>query len=253
MFFKKYKNLIFILLIFIMPLIIVNLFSYSSLSIIYIPILNRAIYKTGLETYVSIITVLSLLFAVYQWQSNNKNQRLADINCLLEELRHNVNILGELFLECDFKNLYKEISKEIDRMNDFKIYPNPTDNDSKQYKYDKYIKYKNYNVEDIVPIRCQFINTLLSSRQFYSITSKRIFLNLGHLKYSIDRHNTYVKQFNELLSKSNRIPIFKTIQEEYYKWLHFRLHYLLIDLLKNINKGDVLDKDYFNEMMDKIK
>ena len=251
--FIKYKYLIIILCILLIPLFIVNCFKYSDVSLIKVPLLNIVIYKTGLETYVSIITVISLLFAVLQWQINNKNQRLADINCLLEELRHNANILGNFYYNCDFINLFKEMSKELDSMEDLQIYPNPTDDIEEEFKYHRYLTYSKSETANIVSLRCQFINTILSSRYLYTIKPKRIFLNLGHLKYSIDRHNKYVENHNNTTGYQKRLDTFHIIQQEYYRWLHFRFYYLLIDLIKNISINDVIDKNYYKDMIKKIE
>jgi len=250
------------ILIFIIPFLFVNILEYpteKTISINFSNIYNIfnwpiIIDQNGLLLYVSIITILSLLVVLIQWQKQEKSQRLSDINGLVEELKHNINILGNIFIECNYDEMYRAMSKELDKTEATAIYPNPTDGDWQTFKYIHYIRKKPSLRCTIVPLRDQFINTIISSRQIFNIDPQRIFLNIGHLKYSIDRHNRNIAENNKARDQEGLwIIAFDYAQEEYIKWLHFRLHYLLIDIMKNVTEKDIIDKRYYDEIIKKIK
>ncbi len=252
------------ILIFVLPFLFVNIIEYPTEKTIAINLHNIlnifnwpiVIDQNRLSLYVSIITILSLLVVLIQWQKVDRRQRLSDINGLIEESKHNINILGNLFIECNYDKMYKAMNVELDKMDAIAIYPNPTDSDGRNFEYMRYIQ-KNECMRrcTIVPLRDQFINTIISSRQIFDIKPQRIFLNIGHLKYSIDRHNRNITEYNKLIDKQEELwrIAFSDIQEEYINWLHFRLHYLLIDILKNVSKNDIIDKNFYNDVMKKIK
>ncbi len=152
---------------------------------------------------------------------------------------------GKLYKKVAENELLGVFLKEIDKMDKNKIYPNPTDSTERRDQLLELITYNNKIVNaDLMPLRSNFIDNAISSQNIFALSNNRIFLNLGHLSYSIKRHNFYVNHFN---SDPNPIPDaneFKTIQKEYALWLHFRLHFMLADLIINTNSKYFIDKEY---------
>lgn len=230
-------------LLFLLILLLVFLINYSSKDLF--KIYKIAIYRDGVFLFVSLVTILSILAAYFQWQFELNFKRKSDINGLLEELRHNVNIAGDLFVTFNSKEFYQFIFQEIDKMDKNKIYPNPTDSTERRDQLLKLITFNKKMVNnDLMPLRSNFIDNAISSQNIFALSNNRIFLNLGHLSYSIKRHNFYVNHFN---ADPNPIPDeneFRIIQNEYALWLHFRLHFMLADLIINTNSSFFIDKEY---------
>lgn len=247
-FIKEYRLLILMLLI---PFVIVNSFSYEKDSIIINPsnLLNiftfsNTIVTEGLSTFVSIITVVTLVLAFLQWQKNEKFQRIADVNGLLEELRYNINVLGGLFFTMDEKKFYTKLNFILKNLNKTLTYPNPSDSDEIKIYFFKLIDIKKYDEEftstgfQLVKLRNDFITSAISSKSYFNLEKSRIFMNLSHLNYSLMRYNIGIDAFNT--KKIN----FNKLQQEYIIWLHFRLHFMLIDLINQVSEFDFIDKEF---------
>ncbi len=83
------------------------------------------------------------------------------------------------------------------------------------------------------------------------ILNTRIFLNLKHLDYSIGRMNVKTDGWNSLKKETMDD---KTIQDyltgykqEYFIWVHFRLLFTLIDILRTYPSKYIYDQDTLNE------
>ena len=230
-------------LLLVLVFLLVFLIDYSDEN--FFKIFKVIIYRDGVYLFVALVTVLSILTAYFQWQFELNFKRKSDINGLLEELKHNVNIIGDLFVIFNARDFYPFIFKEIGKMGNNKIYPNPTDSIERREQLFKFISYSNKIIDsDLMPLRSNFIDYAISSQNIFALSNNRIFLNLGHLSYSIRRHNFYVNNFN---SDPNPIPNqneFKIIQKEYALWLHFRLHFMLADLILNTKSKYFIDKEY---------
>ena len=258
-------NILFpVLLLFLVVFLILVVFLVDYSDETFFKICGVNINRDGVYLFVALVTVLSVLVAYSQWQFELKFKRKSDINGLLEELRHNVNIIGGLFVNDNAEELrhnvniidglfvnykardfYPFIFKEIDKMGNNKIYPNPSDSpDIKEQLY-KVISFSNMPVvSNLMPLRSNFIDNAISSKNIFALSNNRIFLNLGHLSYSIRRHNIYINNFN---SDPNQKE-YENVKEQYALWLHFRLHFMLADLILNTKNKDFIDKEYVNNI-----
>jgi hypothetical protein len=251
--FKIFRAIVFILFV---PFIIVNIVSFNN-DLISISLKNLQnifsfswiIYDNGLKLYVSLITVVSLILFYWRWQTENQAQKIADINGFCEELRHNIN-LTEQFIDYDKHNFYTKIYTEISQMEKEKClkYPSPCDFyftfPDKYKEYTNLVNFKPTPTIDFkfLKLRNDFITSAISSKTYFSLNSQRIFLNIGHLNYSITRYNLNIEMFN------NNTLAFTGLQQDYFLWLHFRLHFILIDLILCIDSGIFIDKKYINEI-----
>ncbi len=253
-----------LLLFFVVFLILfVFLIDYSDEN--FFKICRVIIYRDGVYLFVALVTVLSVLVAYSQWQFELNFKRKSDINGLLEELRHNVNIIGGLLVNDNAEELrhnvniidglfvnykarvfYPFIFKEIDKMGNNKIYPNPSDLPDIKEQFYKVISFSNRSADSnlLMPLRSNFIDNAISSKNIFALSNNRIFLNLGHLSYSIRRHNIYINNFN---SDPNQKE-YEKIKEQYALWLHFRLHFMLADLISNTKSKYFIDKEYVNNI-----
>ncbi len=239
-------NILFpVLLLFLVVFLILVVFLVDYSDETFFKICGVNINRDGVYLFVALVTVLSVLVAYSQWQFELKFKRKSDINGLLEELRHNVNIIDGLFVNYKARDFYPFIFKEIDKMGNNKIYPNPSDSpDIKEQLY-KVISFSNMPVvSNLMPLRSNFIDNAISSKNIFALSNNRIFLNLGHLSYSIRRHNIYINNFN---SDPNQKE-YENVKEQYALWLHFRLHFMLADLILNTKNKDFIDKEYVNNI-----
>jgi hypothetical protein len=233
----------------VIPFLIVNMLSFNGDDIIIQPenimnilSFNNVINKNGLSTYVSVITVLTLIIALLQWHNNNKFQRIADVNGLFEELRYNLNIVSNIFCQIDESKFYFNLNKKLESINTI-IYPNPSDSDKNKRELSQMIIITKLHTDlRFMKLRNDFITSAISSKSYYNLHKSRIFMNLSHLNYSIMRHNMNVDYHNNGL-----IPVTQ-LQSEYILWLHFRLNFMLIDLIKNVSEYDFIDKDYVRKI-----
>ncbi|MCJ7542629.1 MAG: hypothetical protein MUO88_23515 [Desulfobacterales bacterium] len=236
-----------ILILGLFLLLFVNLIDYKDER--YFQIFNILIYRDGVYLFVALATITSIMIAYSQWLYEINFQRKSDINGLLEELRHNVNIMGDLFVNYNPDEFYPALFNEIERMGENKIYPNPSDSKEREGQLFKLISFINVKVNfGLMPLRNNFIENAISSKNIFSLSNNRIFLNLGHLHYSINRHNYYIKNFNSDPNPEPNQKEFGMIKEEYARWLHFRLHFMLADLILNTKTDDFIDKEYINRI-----
>lgn len=249
---KEYRLLILMLLI---PFLIVNSFSYENdlitihpKNLINIFVFSNSIVKEGLSTYVSIITVVTLVLAFMQWQKSEKFQRISDVNGLLEELRYNINVLGEIFFTINEKVFYTKLNSILSDLNNTLIYPNPSDSEETKDDLFKFINIQKYNGGltstnfQLIKLRNDFITSAISSKSYFNMEKSRIFMNLSHLNYSLMRYNIGIDAFN------NKNINLNMLQQEYLVWLHFRLHFMLIDLINQVNEFDFIDNEYIQRI-----
>ena len=202
---------------------------------------SLAIDSNKLKIYLSIIPILTLIFVYLQWHYNSQFQKISEINGLLEELRHNIN-LSKRYCDIIEKPFYYEVYKEIQKFHDNTVYPTHL---HRSLNFFKFIQINPLAPpEPYVKLRNDFISSAISSRSYFHIKKHRIFLNLGHLNYSILRHNRNIERY---LNNSSEFT-FRNLQEEYLDWLHFRLHFMLIDLINNVNEMEIIDKEYINKI-----
>jgi len=190
-----------------------------------------------IHIFVSFATVGSIFLAYKQWRQELEFQKKTDINGLFEELRHNINIINETYLSFDKKVFFKSLSKQLDMMGDKKIYTNPTDSKELQNKmWDEFIKKEMPKTRwklRYMPLRDTYIQKAVSSKNIFSLSNNRIFLNLGHLYFSITRYNFNIATFNSIEIEKDGREFFNHMRNEYVLWLHFRLFFMYIDLIKN--------------------
>ena len=60
--------------------------------------LSFGIHKEKFNLYISFLTFGGIIIAIAQWMYNISIRRKTDLNGLLEEIHHNFNISGNLFL-----------------------------------------------------------------------------------------------------------------------------------------------------------
>jgi hypothetical protein len=256
-FFIKLWSIKYYFLIFIIPFIFVNMFDYNNESLIcFKPLQIFNIFSfsfifsvSGFNFFVSLITVISVLLALIQWQSNIKSQNMADVNGLLEEIKLNIKVLGDYCCNADKNIFYKMLYEDIQYFSEITIYPEIINDNEYDKRYRPIIKKSNYSDYRFMELRNNFINTVVSSRTFFDMKPKRIYLNIGNLKYSIDKHNIFLNEYNNCIDNRNRcFQIFVHLQLECYCRLYYRLHCILIDLIVNTPESMVIDKAYYQEI-----
>ena len=244
------KNYLPLFIAITLPALFVLIIKYEN---IHYTFLTEKIYKEGVTLFLSLITLSTLFLVFYQWRKDNKAQKLTDINLLFEELRHNINILNSIFVTYDRKIFYSFIANQLLTLAPRGIYPNPTDSDEQKKNLFNYVKrtdnFKKSN--NIFSPRNNYIQNAITSKNIFNLNNQRIFLNLGHLDYSIKRHNYNIEQYNQLTGndKSNK---YEVIQFEYIMWLHFRLHFMFVDLIINTPKSYFVDRDFINIIKEEI-
>ncbi len=234
-----------ILIVLIIPIFIVNLIPVNHSKIGFYYFFSFTIYDKGFIIYTSLITIASFIFFYWQWQGAELDQRIAHINGLYEELSHNLRLTDEFLEIIEQKDFYSKLNKEISKMKTELKYPSPCDlSKSKHDDLEKLVKRKckSNSRGYYFKLRNEFITSAISSKIYFSLkTDQRIFINIGHLNYSIMRFNSCIDRFN------NKKMKFKELQNEYFEWVHFRLYFLLIDLISYAGEN-IIDKQSVKEI-----
>jgi hypothetical protein len=212
--------------------------------------LSLDIDRDRLNLFVSFTTIVSVFLFLLQWLIVNKREKISYINVLIEELHHNLNIAGQYYYSYDEKETFKSIYNKLKSLNKYSIYPNPTDQNVTGFCF-RNLVVKNALTNPpstIIKLKNKCISSLVTNGSFFShFSNKRIFINVGHLDYSIDRYNKLVDDYN-----NNKIKI-SILQDEYFSWVHYRLLFLLTDIVTDICKNDVIDKKYYDKILKYIK
>lgn len=230
----------------ILPFIIVNGLSFEGDTIRFIPSeafsFSSVLDYDKVKLYLSMIPAFTLTVAYISWNSNSTLQRVADINGLLEELRHNINLCDAYCQITDPRAFYNHIYRALNQFSSYAEYP--TDMNS-QPALMHHVTAQSLNPSfGYIKLRNDFITSAISSKSYFHLKRHRVFLNLGHLNFSILRHNLNVNSHN-----TNQTAVSANfLQQEYLYWLHYRLHFMLVDLIKSVHKRDIIDKNYMNTM-----
>jgi hypothetical protein len=266
----------YVLLCILLPISFKNALSYVA---------NLAAIAAAISIYFAIksanIAKQSFDKTVEKWETEENNEVIAMVNALLEELHINFRITKSLFLkEMDWKAHYWLFCKLFDKNN--MEYPNPTDdfNETRnktmrmysiffkcehpkeeglvdweqwlEHYQNKctYIKY--YNKPQswfFVTLRTNALENILGSGHFFALNipnRDRLFINIGQLHYSIQqRYNLYIKNIDNI--KKNDTTNFNNFAiKEYLLWTHFRLVFLILDILESFNhrRGDLINTSF---------
>lgn len=214
----------------------------------------NTIDKEKFNLFVSFVTLGGIFIAISQWMYSIFIRRKTDLNGLLEEIHHNFNIAGTLFLIYDDDIYWAKIFNILNNQDEL-IYPNP-DNSYFDNKYFsdclEYSKRKKIP-SGLINLTDSFIKSAITSDNIFSLSRRRIYLNLGHLNYSISRYNLIIKNYNQVISN---LPVksyaFSKIQQEYYVWVNFRLSFMLVDLIMNTPEKYFIDKKYVRKIKKNI-
>lgn len=208
------------------------------------------IHKEYLNLFISLFTVIGILFGFYQWYESDKERDKANINALLEEIRHNLNRTEGGFIkkiddEIKKEEFYREIHRILKNKKILK-YPNPDDKNNEFECFYKKFKPEKNNFD-----RIRFINTTVgyisqacSSENVFSLKNHRIYINLGHLNFSLERYNLLLNDYNVNVNESK----FDRMYDEYVTWVYFRLNFMLIDLIYNYEAKMFIDKDFVSRI-----
>lgn len=195
----------------------------------------------------TILALIALLLSIWKFKKDIRQKEIAQYNILIDELYHNLNLSSMFSPKLTTKSV-EQLIGELNTLSLTERYPNPTDNfvnnadythrlfsifDQNELKSTgmsegKYIKFHNSAITEAMATGSAAI-----------LSNKRIFLNLGHLNYSINRMNSQYEYYNSLIEPHD----IYTVKKEYLEWLHFRLLFTFIDLLRSIPEKHVYDKN----------
>lgn len=240
-------------------LIIINMAEYNNgdffFSIRNLSDLKLGINKEKFNLFISFLTVGGLVVAIAQWMHNLSIRRKTDLNGLLEEIHHNFNIARYLFLIYDQDTYWRKIFNMLNDQTQM-IYPNPDNPSFDRNHFNDCLQSSAVQTipQGLIKLTNSFINSAITSDNIYSLSNQRIYANLGHLNYSIQRHNLNVSSFNKIApNHQNKGRAFTNIQEEYYTWVNFRLSFMLVDLIMNTNEKYFIDRQYVKQIKAHIK
>jgi hypothetical protein len=208
--------------------------------------LTFGINKEKFNLFISFLMVGGLVIAIAQWMNNISIRRKTDLNGLLEEIHHNFNIAGDLFIITKEDIFWRKIFHMLKIQTEL-VYPNPDNSNFNRQYFNDCLQYSNMkNIPNgLIKLTNSFINSAITSDNIFSLSNQRVYTNLGHLNYSILRHNLNVNNFNRLPSNSpNRSGTFGQVQQEYYIWVNFRLSFMLVDLIMNTREKYFIDSQY---------
>lgn len=218
--------------------------------------LTLGINKDKFELFISFLTIGGIVLAISQWMYNISVRQKTDLNGLLEEIHHNFNILGNFFLRYENESLFfAKIYQILPKQNGL-VYPNPDNpNFNKEFFKDCIQMQNSFPIlpHKIFYLRKSFIEKAITSDNIFSLTKHRVFINLGHLYYSISRHNLNIEKYNSINDNERKVKYLKNIRDEYYTWLHFRLSFILVDLIMNTNEKHFIDKEYVQYIKSHIR
>jgi len=202
----------------------------------------------------SIATIFALGWAVFTWRRNIYVNKISQINSLLQELRHNLSISENIFFKTASESESMYLYERLDELDDLSIYPNPSD----CLEPEKHFLRKNTFIWRIpahprsplyfISLEEQAKSRVLESGAAVGLIGDRIILNLGHLHYSVIRHNNNISSFNaeaNTLPRDTAMPSqFDYVYNEYMTWTHYRLYFLMLDLIDSVPIKYFIDKQF---------
>lgn len=213
-------------------------------------------WADSVKVWASMGTLAALTWAIWSWQLTILRTKKSMINAIFEEIRHNLNIAESLFVnkpkEVEVKFLYTKIRATKPKA----IYPNPTDSEDNLKEMVKGTYFKDRPKVNprsyLMLMRMNSLQDIVTKGDAVHLLGKRLFLNVHHLFYSINRFNEFVKHFNNLVQKSQDPPeverAFEAARNEYLVWLHYRLWFALLDLIESVPKNKIIDSKYVEQL-----
>lgn len=243
---RKFYSPLIIIFVLSLPFVLVNGLTFNRDTFTIEPkdifSLSWVFNLNKVKLYLSMIPIFTLIIAYITWVYNKYYQRVADINGLIEELRHNINLCDSANWQISNKSgFYKQVYIELKHLKYYEIYPCDTLSRTALLPFIKPIPRV---TAPFIKLRNDFITSAISSKSYYHLSQHRIFLNLGHLNYSILRHNLNIDVHNA----SHNEKAFDLLQTEYLYWLHCRLHFMLVDLITSVDKREIIDNNYLDTM-----
>jgi hypothetical protein len=187
---------------------------------------------SGLGTIVAIIFIL---FTYRRYREEKITKEVAQVNTIIDEIYHNLNLAEIFFPKYGEPNINLIIS-ELDNLSEVDRYPNPTDaippsadNHRLFSIYNEYNKDVFFNwdlpifLDKFILFKSNAITHAMATGNAAVLLSKRIFLNLGHLEYSLRRINNLYEEWNQRSRINEDVTVLKTrltnIKKEYFLWL----------------------------------
>ena len=210
-----------------------------------------------ISSFGTVVAVIFGLITYFRYRKEKQQKIQAQINAIIDEIYHNLNLAIFWYGDMAQKEI-KCIVSELDKLDQTKRYPNPTDEtgDPLMHRlflsaYDSYDPSNFFNIaidkRILFPLRNDAIIQSMAAGSAAVTLSKRIFLNLGHLDYSIRRFNLHIDIWNSLnkvkILDSKLVEHLKKVKTEYYLWLHFRLLFTFVDILRTYPSKHIYDKD----------
>ena len=214
------------------------------------------------------IPIIALFFAYWQWRRKVFFDMKALFNSLLEEFHHNLNLRDGGFS----RKLTADEIKEVYKLMDDKLsqgdihYPNPTDikNPSLHPFMEMAVTNKIFNAGYKSPgymkLQSNAIETSLVSGLAVNYLPKRLYLNLGHIFFSIIRHNALIDDldsiseyyYSSMQSQNKRWEDQHVhMVMDFMLWTYYRNYCILLDLVDTVPKWLFVDEKFVQEMLDK--
>lgn len=206
-----------------------------------------------------ILTGFALGFAVFSWWWARWNNKRALVNALFDEIRHNISLTA-YFIDGPRSADWKFLNEEIAKLGPNDVYPNPNDNDETLARlYERSFKHGPvFELTDcmkMLTMRNNCIESSLTSGVAINLLPYRIFRNLGHLDFSIRRFNGQVDAFNGWVSGGASLADVNTqfvhLRNEYKRWTHYRLFFMLIELARSVPTRYFYDRVAIDEILNR--
>ena len=230
---------------------------------------NSILYATGVKPFNQTIfwnffsgtgTIAAIAITYSLFTKRQREKEIAQINSIIDEIYHNT-VVGGIFTEGTSEEEVKMIISELNNLTDIEKYPNPDDKKDGPFEHGLFSIFKNFDPKDrkkflpknaprenIFPLKDSAISLALSTGTAV-ILSKRIYLNLSHLHYSIKRLNILIEDWNirkkSSLSDETLFSLYGRIKGEYFIWLHFRLLFSLIDILRSYPPQKIYNQNLY--------
>jgi len=101
-------------------------------------------------------------------------------------LHHNINLIENSFIKCDEKIFYQFLNRILKGLEKVNIYPNPTGSPFLTIKATKMFQKTSRSNYNYITLRNSYISEAIKSKNIFNLENHSIFLNLGHLDYSIN-------------------------------------------------------------------
>jgi hypothetical protein len=149
-------------------------------------------------------TIGAIFITYFLYRTNQNQKEKAKINAIIDEIYHNLNIASMYYGSIENEEIQLIISV-LNNLSDSQRYPNPTDAEINPYDheffdiYDGYDKHTFFQMgltkQNFIPFKNLAITQAMATGEAL-ILSKRIFLNLGHLNYSLVRLKLVIDRWN---------------------------------------------------------